>query len=116
MTMSRSSSVSRRPCSGAGDRGAEVRACKAGELVLNAGDGLSRSIESSIAGSDGVLEGAGHVAAESGCCEAKIGTRIGVGDADGGPHDGLRVVDPSRACIGINCGCSGAILSRICWG
>jgi hypothetical protein len=77
MTISRSSSVRRRPCS------------RARVLIANAGDRLSRSIKLSIAGSNRDSDKARRGFIGFSCWEARIGTGIGVGDADGVSHDGL---------------------------
>jgi hypothetical protein len=74
---SRSSSIRRRPYSGDGDAVFEV-----GTSSIYAGLGLGRSIESSIAGSragGGSHRGFG----DSTRWEARTGTRISVGDAEG---------------------------------
>lgn len=45
-----------------------------------------------------------------GCCEARIGTRMGVSDGDGVPYNGLRYWAPTICCIEGSCAASsGAI-------
>ena len=103
MTMSRSSSVSRWPCS---DTAREARV-----LIAYAGDRLGCSIESSIPGSDRGSDGVRRIFNGFDCCEARTGTGYGVGDIDGVPHDGLRRWVSTRCRIEGNGGSGGGILT-----